>query len=311
MGSDHAGPVEAFRRAAGRHPHGHGRHDAHRRPAGRRQADRSRAHRHVRRRRQLRRDRHVRHVRGARRPVDHPGRRHHRRPRHARRPADLGGRRRHHGQAGQQLGDQPEAHAPRVRAGPGSAATRSCTSPSAAAPASPTASGSEGFAKVGGAPPTLGMRRRRIPYVTAVLGDSFGGSTITALEQRPDDPAGRDVHGDDVAARDLRGHRRAGRAGGARWQRRARSPDRHDRPGRRRRVRGDVRWPPSSSTSCRRTPGRPRRSGSSTSRPSTIPASPRWCRRRAGGPTTCGLVLRAADRRRHRASSCGPASGAA
>jgi acetyl-CoA carboxylase carboxyltransferase component len=45
----------------------------------------------------------------------------------------------------------------------------------------PDSLGSEGFAKVGGAPPTLGMRRRRIPYVTAVLGDSFGGSTITAL----------------------------------------------------------------------------------------------------------------------------------
>jgi len=45
----------------------------------------------------------------------------------------------------------------------------------------PDSLGSEGFAKVGGAPPTLGKRRRRIPYVTAVLGDSFGGSTITAL----------------------------------------------------------------------------------------------------------------------------------
>lgn len=45
----------------------------------------------------------------------------------------------------------------------------------------PDSLGSEGFAKVGGSPPTLGARRRRIPHVTAVLGDSFGGSTITAL----------------------------------------------------------------------------------------------------------------------------------
>ncbi|MFV0306743.1 MAG: acyl-CoA carboxylase subunit beta [Desertimonas sp.] len=46
----------------------------------------------------------------------------------------------------------------------------------------PDSLGSEGFAKVGGSAPELARRQRRIPHVTAVLGDSFGGSSITAMQ---------------------------------------------------------------------------------------------------------------------------------
>jgi len=45
----------------------------------------------------------------------------------------------------------------------------------------PDTLGSEGFAKVGGGEGEMGRRRRRVPIASVIVSDSFGGSTLTAL----------------------------------------------------------------------------------------------------------------------------------